>query len=182
MEVGAHLLSQPLVRGVAEQLVAEPKGVFSGEYAGIGSDELLSDQALERARDPLLFGLRRQLADGTPPEDPADHGSSSQDFALVPLEPVEPCGEQRVDRGRDGELAQVCAPLVPVTTQCAVFDQHPDDLLEEERISLCRPRDRVVGAGGRGVPAEQILYQPCRCLGVERLKQDRGGFRTRRQQ
>ena len=63
VQLGARRLRQRVVRGVADQQVAEAEGVVAGELARVGADELLADereQPLRRPAAPRARAPRRR--------------------------------------------------------------------------------------------------------------------------
>ena len=88
-------------------------------------------------------------------------GAALEDPALRRLELVDPRREQRVDRGRDGD--------VPAA---GILDER-DHLLDEERVALGRVADPLLQTGGERAVAEEPLQQLFRLVRVERLEQER---------
>ena len=152
-----RLLRDPAVGGVADQDVTEAERVLSADPFRLGLHELLSHQLLQARADLGPLRIRRQAHDRLPAEDAADHGRPLDDGALPRGEPVEPRRQQRLDRGRDHRSAELDVRLpatVPLREQ-PVVDQHPQHLLDEERVPLGRgddPRPEI----GRDVLAEQV--------------------------
>ena len=128
----------------------EPEGVVAGERRPPGADQLLADQGHQRPEDGRPQRLGRQLGDGAAPELLADHGGPFDDLALVLLQPVEPGGQERVDRRGHGHGRQVpCGPPGPVgLDQEALVDEHADHLLDEQGVALGRLRDPAPGLLG----------------------------------
>ena len=83
------------------------------------------------------------MGDQDVPEDPADDGRVLGQALLVGWQAVEPGGEDGLDRrghldllDRPGQL-----PGAVCQTQDAAVDEHPDELLGEERVALGQPDD-----------------------------------------
>ena len=91
---------------------------------------------------------------------PDDRGGLDQG-ALAGLEPVEPGRQQGVDRGRD-----LCV---------ALLEQHPHQLLHEQRIALGGREYALGEIGGRAGVADQLLDQRPARLGAERVQLQLGG-------
>ena len=126
--------------------------------------------------------IRREAHDRLPAEDAADHGRPLDDRALPRREPVEPSRQQRLDRRRDHgspELDVRLPAIVPLREQ-PVVDQHPQHLLDEERIALGRGDDLRTEIPG-DVLAEQVGDEQLALLRAERLEHDRArvGQRSR---
>jgi hypothetical protein len=143
-------LGDPAVGGVADQDVGEAEGVLPADLGAVGADELLAHERLQRARDPRPDVGRRELGDRAPPERPPDDRCALGDRALLGLQAIQAGREQRVDGGRDRDPRQVVGerPAPVELVQDAVVDQHPDGLLDEQRVALGHlgdPRPRLDG-------------------------------------
>ena len=79
-----------------------------------------------------------ELVDRPAPEDAPDHGCSLERRLLGRLEQVDAGGENRVDRVRHGEIGRklVERPAAVGAAQHALVDQHPEQLLDEERVAF----------------------------------------------
>ena len=159
---------------------AKPKAVLARERAQVGADQPLPDEGLEDAGDLRLLLGRGQVGDGAPPEHLADHGRTLQHRPLERLEPVEPRGEHGLDGLGHADRLHVGQRLqAPVALdEHAVLDEHPQHLLEEERVAAgCAP-DRI---GGVLVErAGEVLEQLPRVVGLQRRQLDRRRSRPRR--
>jgi len=71
-------------------------------------------------------------------EDLSLHGRPLDDDPLVGIEPVEPRGQERVDRRRHENSGEVACgdPAAVPRHQHAVVDQHREHLLDQERIGV----------------------------------------------
>jgi hypothetical protein len=103
MKLRSRLLGHPRVCRVPHELVTEAERVADDEHRPDRSDQLLPHQALKRRAD--LLARVGQLSDRARPEFLSDHRGAFEDRAFVGLEPVEPRGEQRLDRRRHRDLA-----------------------------------------------------------------------------
>ena len=103
-----------------------------------------------------------------------DARSSTSRSALA--EPVEPRRDERVDRRRHRQRAELRgrAPAAVLARDQAVVDEHREQLLDEERIALGGGDERARRASALELDlAEQVVDQPTARLGVERLEQHR---------
>ena len=78
--------------------------------------------------------LRAQVRDRAGPEDGADHGGVVGQPLLLRLQPVETRADQALHARRDRDVAHLVA-LPPLEVEQPLLPQHPDRLLEEERIA-----------------------------------------------
>ena len=83
----------------------------------------------------------------------ADDGGGLDHRALVARERVQARGEQRLDRRGDGELREVTgrAPLAVLLLDQPLVGEHPQELLDVERVALGRVDD----------PVEDVLVESC---------------------
>ena len=122
-----------------------------------------------------------ERGDRTPREDLSDDGGMLDHRALARFEAVEAGGKQGVDRRRQLQVAWIgdeTPPLV-VVSQSSLVDQHPHELLHEERIAGCRRRDPVA----RLLPEiafEQVGDQEPDVVVRELLEHDRRRTRLQR--
>src|SRR4030095_13947720 len=87
------------------------------------------------------------------------------------IEAVESRGQERVDRRWDGQLADVaCNPASVVEDERAVIDEHPDELLDEQRVPLGGELDSPSDLGVQLGRAEEIPEQRVQLVGGERLQ------------
>src|SRR5207253_8706566 len=105
MELAAGSFRQAAVRRIADQDVAKPVGRLVHERGTPTPYELAADELVEQRRClALRLGGERQY--GTEMEELALDSAVLEQRSLALLQPVEPLGEQGVDRGRDRELVQ----------------------------------------------------------------------------
>ena len=107
--------------------MAEPVAVLSDELGLFRPDQVLPDERGERVVEPRLAATEGR--DGASVEDLTLDRSALEHAALGWAELVEPRGQQRVDRGRDGNLGTVR------------LQGEGEHLLDEERISACGTAD-----------------------------------------
>ena len=152
MEVGPRALGQGVVGGVADQLVMEAVAV------AVAFDQAFAHQFGERRVDRRFA---QQRADVLAPERLALDGGRAQQRALGGLEPVQPRGQQRLDRGR--HLRQRLALVV----------DHRHQLGDEQRVALRHLEDAPADVGadrrGAGEPVQELARVP----GGERVEHER---------
>ena len=117
------------------------------------------------------------MGDERIPEDPAHHGGVLGRPLLGRREPVETGRQDRVDRPRDLDVLDRPGqlPVAVPEPQDATVDEHPHELLGEERIPVGE-RDHPVAELGRQAAGEQGVDQLGALPGLERLEHDRGGI------
>ncbi len=101
----------------------EPKCVVTAELRLIRSDELLANEREQVRAHRSADVRRRQLGDRRTVEKPALDRGALDHGALVRLEAVDSCGEERLDR----RWHRVSVP---------VLRSQGEQLLDEERIAL----------------------------------------------
>ena len=178
-------LQKSVVRRFANEDVVEAVRVFERTLRGIRSHELLGAERGEKIGDLILQRVRSELLDGTFGEHIAGDCRRLDHGALLAGERVEAGREQRLDRRRDSEVAEPVrgAPVFVFQDQKPVVDQHREELLDEERVSLGRFDDVGPDAFVEIGASDQILDHLLALLGRQRLEQDVGGvrpFRPRR--
>src|SRR5581483_11086976 len=132
---------------LADQDVLEPVGALAHDRrALLGEDEVAEEQVVEQ---PLDVEVRREVLQRTAPEDAADHRATVQQRLLVRRQVVDAGRDQRLKRVRDA-LGQVLA---------AALEQHPDRLLDEERVALGLLEQVAARLGGEAVLRQQRLQQ-----------------------
>jgi hypothetical protein len=157
VQVGPEPLRDRIVRGVPDQDVAEAEAVVARKRRPVGPDQLLPDERQQMRVDPRPRLLGKQLDDGASVEQPPFDRRPFDHCSLLGLEPVDPRGEQRLDRRRDLQLAVFALRL------------HRDELLHEERVPLGGLDNPGLGVGGKLV---QLLDQRLRLFARKRLERD----------
>ncbi len=122
--------------------MAKAKAVLAGQLRPVWADQLLPHQGGEGRRDRRL--LRRERLHGAVVEDLALDRAPFEHASLGGLELVEACGQQRLQGGRDDDLA---VGLVGDR-------QH---LLDEERVAAGGPSDPLRAAAPARRSAEQLV-------------------------
>ena len=101
VQLGAGRLRERVVGGVADQQVTEAERVLAGQLRLVGPDQLLAHERGEPRRD---LRLARGRAPATAPRwKTCPRPSRARAPPLVRVELVEPRGEQRLDRRRNGD-------------------------------------------------------------------------------
>ena len=98
VQLRAGRFGQALVGGIADEQVAEAKGVVPGQLRAVGTDQLLADEPSQSRDDRAVLGQRLHRA---AVEDLALDSASLEHGALRLLELVEACGQQRLQVRRD---------------------------------------------------------------------------------
>jgi len=133
VQLGAELLRDALVGGVADQHVAEAEGVLDRLMR---ADELLADERRQlSSRGPAV--VRSELRESLPLELEADDGGTLDHLSLLIGERVEASSEKRLNRRRH---------ILGVTT----FREHREQLLDEERVPFGRVAD----------PGADVIVEP----------------------
>ena len=155
VELGAELLGDPLVRGVTDQQVPEAKGVLDHL---VRADQLLADESCQLStRGSPTVGS--ELTERLPFELEPNDGRTLEQLPLLVGEGIEPRREQRLNRRRH-------------MFRVAPFDQHREQLLDEERIPRCNLADPGMGVGCELGTADELLDQLVRFDFRERLERE----------
>ena len=132
-------LGQACVGDLADEHVLETeRDLAADRRARLGEQEVAEQQVVDRLADVL--DVRREVLDGAGPEDPADHGSSTEHRAVSRREPVDARADQRLQRVGDALDAAAAAAL----------QHHAYRLLDVQRVAL-----RLVEQGSPGVGLER---------------------------
>ena len=175
VQLGACLLGDGLVGGLADEQVAKAKGILAGRLAPLGPDELLADEPREDVIEDQVRPRGREVAHRAEVEHPTLDRRPFEDDSLVVGEPVDARRQQQVDRRRDANVRHVAdhAPSCALAAQDALVDEHRDHLLHEQRIALRGLVDALADVIGQRDGSEQRADE---ALGVgpgQRLHEDR---------
>ncbi len=173
VQLGPVSLCHRVVCRIPDQDVAEAEGVLPGERARVRLDQPLPDERLQTAGHLAHLVRRRQVGHRSPPEHLPDHRRALEHRTLVLVEPVEAGREDRLDRLRHTQRVDRGERLEPAVAldEHAVLDEHPQHLLEEERIASRGTPDRV---GRLGIKrAGEVLQQRAGVLARKRRELDR---------
>ena len=138
MQVGPARLGRRVVRGVADEQVAEAEAV-SPNVSLLGCDELLANQPGEARRHLRLVG--DECLDGPTVKDLALDRCALEHGPLGLLEPVQAGRQEHLQRRRDDYLAVA---------------GHRQHLADEERVAAGRARDPLTQRVGDGFRNEQL--------------------------
>ncbi len=134
----------------------------------IRAKQALADERLQVRGHRVQSLGRRQLGDRPPPEDLSDHGRALQHVALVVGEPVEPGGENGLDRLGHRERVELRGEHAVALDQPVVLGQHSHHLAQEERVAAGGaaelPRGRTLER------ADEMLEQRRGVVGRQRLE------------
>ncbi len=156
VQLGAELLGDALVRGVADQYVPEAEGVLD---RFVRADQFLADEGRElRPGGPTPVGS--QLSERLPLELEADDGGALEYLPLLLRERIEPCREKRLNRRGH-------------TLRVASFREHREQLLDEEWIPRSNLADPGSGIDGQLGVTDELRDQLVRLGRRERLERDR---------
>ena len=133
VQIGPDALRQRVVGRVSEQEMVKAERFLTRKLRLVGADQPL---ARERGQPRHHLPVGRERLHGAAVEDLALDRPALEHRALVGVELVEAGGEQRPERGRDGDLALRLAG-------------HRHHLGEEERVA----------AGGAGDPLAQVVVE-----------------------
>ena len=169
-------LRDAVVGGVPDEDVGEAVRVLLPHLGAVGLDQVLADERLQARRDARPGRGRRERRHRAPPERPADDRPALDHGALRRLEPVQAGGDQCVDRRRDRDPRQVAAdaPAAVLRLQHAVVDEHPEDLLDEQRVALADGGDPGARLARQLGVADEAADQGVALGRVERAERDQG--------
>ena len=151
VQVGPRSFEDAVVGGVADHDVVETVRALlavlepAHQVLRLERDELLADGLRERVGNEHAERGRGEVV--------ADDGGGLDHRALVARERVQARGEQRLDRRGHGHLGEVAggAPLAVLLLDQPLVGEHPQELLDVERVALGRLDD----------PVEDALVEPC---------------------
>ena len=172
VELRASSFRDRLVGRVADQEMAESEGILADQRRAFGTDQLLPHERQEIRPDVSAVISGHEIHDGADEELLPDDGCGLEHVALLEGEPIHAGGKQRLDRGRDDDLVHdSCLDRQdPVLREEAIVDEHPEDLLEEQRVAFGGPRDPFDDLGREiGRHSESRQERPCLFVG-ERLE------------
>ena len=120
--------------------------------------------------------LRHELEHSVPMKDRALDGSPPDHLALGSIEPVDTCGEQRLNCGRHCNLGEIARrdPMAIFAAEQASVDQHRQHFLDEKGIALSRLSKSPKNCLGKLRVPEEVFDQNVALFLDQRLKQDRG--------
>ncbi len=124
--------------------------------------------------DVVSDGVGGQVLHRIAHEHLPDDGSGLDHGSLVPRQPVETGGEERLDRRRHGRPLDPArrAPAPVLEADEPLVDEHREQLLDEERVSLGRLDDSCSHALVEARASEEMLRDGARVLCRERLELD----------
>src|SRR5205814_3562800 len=162
------------VSGVADEDVPEPEGILAEEARRLGGeDEALPHERVQVQADAVRELRRRELDDGAPPELLADDRRALDDRLLLGIEPIEPRSEQRVDRRRDRQLANLTRdPPAVLEHERAVVHQPADALFQQQRVAVRGLLDVRAHLRVELRRTEQVAEQGLDVLALERLEDE----------
>ena len=177
VELRSVCLREPVVGGVADEDVTEPKGVVAIDPPPSGRISSLRVSASSRAATVPRSELRRQLGDRAAVEGPAHHRRAFGRRSLAGLEAVDASGEERRDRQRHVDVGQVPErpPAAVIAHEPAVVDELGDHLLDEQRVSLGRGGNPRPDLGRQGRPTRLDIDQSIGVRPGQRLEADHLG-------
>ena len=122
--------------------MAEAKSLFAGEGRGVRADQVAANESQQTVLERRAEG-RAEFADGASVKDRALDRRGHQNRALVGREAFKTGGEERLYRGGNRHLGKVRRgdPVIALTREQRVVDQHRHKLLHEERVALGRAGD-----------------------------------------
>ena len=108
MEIRTHRLRKRVVGCVPDQQVTEAVTVVARDLGTVGTHELAADECCEPGSHLRLVRGERLHASAV--EDLAFDGAALEHAALGVVELVEPCRQQRLQRGRHLDIAHPRPP------------------------------------------------------------------------
>ena len=121
------------------------------------------------------------MLDRGPREKEPDHGRRLDHGAFVRRQEIQPCSEKRLNRAGDRQLGQVAGrdPAPGFSAKSPVVDQHGQELLDEEWVSLGDGDDAVTHRDREWRVADDVVDDLRALLARERRQLDEraGSFR-----
>ena len=133
----------------------------------------LRTRACSSVGDRFAGAVVHQRRHGLPGELLALDRRGLDDGALARAQAVQPRGQERLDRRRDGDRRQLDRRPPVARGQDAIVDQHLDDLDDEQRVALGDVEDARGRAGAEPRRAQQLSQQVGRVPLGQRLEQHR---------
>jgi hypothetical protein len=177
VELRAHLFRQSCIRRIAHEAVGEGEGVLARHLRIRSAEEVAAHEPLQLSREMRPDVRRRELGDLAPQEHRSDNRGALDHDPLVGIERVEPRSQQRLDgRGQANVVQLAGRKPVPVgLRQVTLVDEHPEELLEEERVALGALGHNPVHLLGDVGRAEDVCDELARVVRGERLERDVSG-------
>ena len=155
-----------MIRRVAHEDVVE--AVIELVLRFLATDELFPRQRPEMSLDLRPDDIGHERLDSGLREEESCHGRRLDHRTLRKGKPVEPRGEQRLDRPGDRELGEVLRgyPAPVLQAQKPFVDEHRQQLLDKEGIAL-RCSDDTIACVRRqpGVAEKMLDHQSALCIG-----------------
>ena len=138
------------------------------------TQEVAAHEGLKMSGQPRADVGRRELRNRAPPEHRPDDRSPLDHDPLIELERVETRGQEGLDgrRKRDGMQLAGHKPVPVALSEMALVDQHPQQFLEEERVTFGRLGDIAVHLVRNVGGPEHLCDELASFLLAERLERD----------
>ena len=149
--------------------------LVAGEARAVGPDQVAADERGEIALKRGVRQLGSELAERAAVEQRALDGRPHEERALALGQALEPRGEQRVDRLRDAQVAEVAGddPAAVVPHEALVVDEHREQLLGEQRVAVGEPGDPRLHRAGSGPPPSRFAISRRESSSLQRLERRR---------
>ena len=152
VQVGAGRFRERLVGRVADQQVAEAKGVLSRKLRAIRAQQFPANERRERRHE--LGSVRRERLDCPAVEHAPLDRAAPEHVPLDGVELIEPRGQQGLDRRRhgDGVIRRLAHERDHLLDEERIAFRRVQDPRAQRVISRCaveQGRDECVGVGGR---------------------------------
>ncbi len=152
--------------------MAEAEGA-PAKARSVRTNQLLACQRLEGLGDGGPCRVGDRVGDGCLVKDLAHDGGPLDHGAFVLVQPVEASCEERLDRRRHANGADVagCRPVSIVADEQTVVDQHQQHLLDEQRVALGGLSDPRLDLLGKTGAAEKVPDQEPAFIFGERFEE-----------